>query len=90
MREKKAYIFLSSESPARSSANPHPPKIMMYGPVICWVKKTSIEFHIYSKLTEIKPFKKALKLNMEPNNNLGSIKRTQRKVTGDNDVMEEA
>lgn len=55
-------MFMRSESPALSSANtPPPPKIKMYGPVVCWVKKTSIEFHIYSKRTDIKPFK----LNME-------------------------
>lgn len=29
--------------------HPPPPQIKMYSPVICWVKKTNIEFYIYSK-----------------------------------------
>lgn len=32
-----------------STPPPLPSKIKMYGPVICWQKKTSIEFYIYSK-----------------------------------------
>lgn len=57
-KKGRTCIWDQSESPALSSVNPPPSKIKMYGPVICWQKKTSIEFYIYSKWTQIKPHKK--------------------------------
>lgn len=91
IREKKGRtcIWDQSESPALSSVNPRPQKLRCTALSSAGRRKPALNFTFIPNEHRLSHIRNPLKFNIKSNNNLDSIKRTQKRVIGDKDVMEE-